>query len=406
MPGAIVAAGEDHEQFTKWALRQGVSINKVAAARFADRGMGIVATEKIQEGDVLTSVPISALITVSSVPAQLKKAIGPVTVHGLLAAALCFNAKQQQRQPSWQAWRRVWPSKEEFLDGLPILWSPELQRMLPFAAAELLQKQQQKFVKDFSAVSPAMADISEDEYRYYWLIVNTRSFYYVKPGTRKTPPRDDCMALCPFSDYFNHADAGVCSNVVWRRFRCFADFSECPVTFGPDGFTVTSDRSYEPGEEVYLSYGNHSNDFLLTEYGFILDRNRWDEIRLDDLILRQISEKQKAVLRDAMFLGNYVLDQIAVCYRTEVALKLIMLPENEWDRFSIEDEDESGSSDRIGKLCETLMSLEEQARGYLRILNDQDNEIAGGSMLQKRWHQVIHMLEKARDRYKKDLKQH
>ena len=51
------------------------------------------------------------------------------------------------------------------------------------------------------------------------------------------------------------------------------------MTFQADGFTIVSDREYskrlpsdlfmcsstDAGEEMYISYGNHSNDFLLAE---------------------------------------------------------------------------------------------------------------------------------------------
>lgn len=57
----------------------------------------------------------------------------------------------------------------------------------------------------------------QELFTYYWLIVNTRTFYWDystistkrkgKPGKKLVG--DDCMTLCPFADYFNHADGGV-----------------------------------------------------------------------------------------------------------------------------------------------------------------------------------------------------
>ncbi|KAI9754435.1 MAG: hypothetical protein M4579_004703 [Chaenotheca gracillima] len=253
-----------HERFTAWAIEQGVQINKVAPKYFQNRGVGMVATDKIQAGEGLTKVPPTALVTAYSVPQKIKDTIGTCTVHGLLTADLCLDA--QKRNSSWQAWRSVWPSEQSF-STIPLNWTPELQSMLPFAAAgtrapallatgskhkltpdlELLQNQKQKLSADYATVSKAFPNIDEVVFRYHWLLVNTRSFYYLKPGVKKKPARDDCMALCPFSDYFNHADTG------------------CPVTFGADGITISSDKNYDVGDEIYVSYGNHSNDFLLTE---------------------------------------------------------------------------------------------------------------------------------------------
>ncbi len=62
------------------------------------------------------------------------------------------------------------------------------------------------------------------------------------------------MAQSPFSDYFNHTSSP----------------SACNVLFSSSGYTITTPAKIKQGEEVYISYGNHSNDFLLTEYGFIL----------------------------------------------------------------------------------------------------------------------------------------
>lgn len=43
-------------------------------------------------------------------------------------------------------------------------------------------------------------------------IVNTRSlFYKLDTQDYKELSKEDCMALCPFIDYFNHSDDGVSS---------------------------------------------------------------------------------------------------------------------------------------------------------------------------------------------------
>lgn len=72
----------------------------------------------------------------------------------------------------------------------------------------LLDKQKTRFEKDWAKVSSAIPRANREQYLYYWLLVNTRTFYHERPGkNKKTTLRDDRMALCPFADYFNHADA-------------------------------------------------------------------------------------------------------------------------------------------------------------------------------------------------------
>ena len=198
-----------------------------------------------------------------------------------------------------------------FVECMPIMWPKEVLSSLPktdferlppdiggrwatihsptalgFQISGLLHRQKQKLQADWQKVKTSLPDADEEIYTYFWLIVNTRSFYYIRPGTKTKPPPDDCMALCPFIDYFNHADHG------------------CSVDFNEEGFVVTSDRAYEAGEEIFTSYGGHNNDFLLTEYGFILDENKWDSLLLDDLILPHLNTKSRKRLSEAGYLGS------------------------------------------------------------------------------------------------------
>ena len=73
----------------------------------------------------------------------------------------------------------------------------------------LLYKQEEKLKKDWKTVRGVFPDADIETYTHYWLIVNTRTFYFMPPGVKNAPPQADRMALCPFADYFNHADHGV-----------------------------------------------------------------------------------------------------------------------------------------------------------------------------------------------------
>lgn len=267
-------------------------------------------------------MPVSALRTRDTVTSQLKKALPKeLTIHGLLAADLALNQPANNRE--YAAWNRVVPTWEEIQLSMPLTWPASLQSHLPFAAKQLIDKQRKKFERDWGLVSgcfPLAAvkgqgtnDIvlgtscSRDEYMYNWLLVNTRTFYFVTPRTEKLP-KEDHMALQPVADLFNHTDKGGCH-----------------VTFDHAGsFSFKTTRAYDKGEEVHISYGSHSNDFLLVEYGFVLPSNSWDEARLDDALVPALSRSQKEDLEDVGFLGDYVLDKDTVCHRTEVAARILL----------------------------------------------------------------------------------
>ena len=153
-------------------------------------------------------------------------------------------------------------------------------------------------------------------FRWAWCIVNTRSLYFVPPGT--DPPRDanEAMVLCPGIDLFNHTDQ-----------------EGCHVTSDAAGFKATANRAYDAGEEMFVSYGPHSNDTLLTEYGFLLDSNTHDATPLDDLITPELTTSQTNTLQDNGYLGDYLLGPDGPCYRTQVVARIGSMAMRTWKQF-------------------------------------------------------------------------
>jgi hypothetical protein len=163
--------------------------------------------------------------------------------------------------------------------------------ILPLA---YLANVQQKYTKDWNGVKHVIreSEIKEQTFKYYWMLVNSRCYYWDfaqsrkrKRGEEKIVSVDECMALCPFADYFNHGSSG------------------CTFNSTKAGCVITTHRAYEPEEEITLPYGTHNNDYLLVEYGFLLDENKHDCIQLDNLILPKLSTKMKTLLETLNYLG-------------------------------------------------------------------------------------------------------
>jgi hypothetical protein len=273
-------------------------------------------------------------------------------------------------------WHAVLPTREDLNESMPLLWGPGLQNLLPPASQALLENQHRKLALDWPAFTKAFPEVRKDDYIYAWVIVNTRTFYYLLPGTKRKPKPDDCMALNPFADYFNHSSRG------------------CEVLFDKSCFQITTDRKYEAGEEIYISYGQHSNDFLLAEYGFIMESNEWDELKLDTVLLPELSDTQKEELKDAGFLGNYVLDKETFCYRTQVGLRILCLPLGRWRRYV------DGLDDGDKEQPEVDAILLRLLQKYVKIAQDRVNavsELKTGlscqrEILGKRWLQILDLL--------------
>lgn len=259
-----------------------------------------------------------------------------MTVHGLLAADLALSHAQNTAR--YGPWDAVVPSWDDIQQSLPLTWPASLQAHLPPAARHLLDKQRVKFDKDWAIVSAAFPfpdaggirpSCTREAYLYAWLLVNTRTFYFVTPQTERLPVADH-MALQPVADLFNHTDASGChvafdhGSAGGTNAAAAADGDDAKEAADGHTYSFRARRAYERGEEVHISYGAHNNDFLLAEYGFVLARNCWDEARLDDALLPALSRRQQEDLEDVGFLGNYVVDGTTVCHRTQVALRLLL----------------------------------------------------------------------------------
>ncbi|KAH7057130.1 hypothetical protein B0J12DRAFT_568496 [Macrophomina phaseolina] len=346
--------GPEHERFISWAKDElGVTIDGVTAAKFPGRGLG---SKHVKD-------------------ARLPK---DATVHARLAAYLTLM--DGKKDSPHRIWQPVWPKKEEFEAIMPMNWEERQKELLPAHAKNLLQKQQDKFDVDWEALKDNLPDKEHrDMYVYYWMVVNTRTFYWDYPTTSRTGKQqvkrrklaaDDCMALCPFMEYFNHADEG------------------CTVDHDLKGFTVTCNREYKPGEEVFFSYGPHSNDFLLVEYGFVLEPNKWDDTKVDEIILPKLYRAQMEALDERGFLGDYTIDNAQFCYRTQVALRALVLPGNTWRRFA--DGFDEGDRER-DSVNERLVQILKQ---YERDIDKIDKKVQAlpesdrRSTLQKRWDQI------------------
>ncbi|EPE36655.1 SET [Glarea lozoyensis ATCC 20868] len=319
---------EAFKQFTDWALARGVTLDGISTHKFPGKGFGFTADKTLEIGEIVLFAPVSILRTAHTVPKSISKRIGKISVNGLLAAELAMDTSG-----FYAPWRGALPTKQEIEDSIPFMWHPSLQELLPSASLSLLEKQKEKLSSDWAAVSAAFSALSYEVYVYHWFIVGTRTFYYTSQKLTNIN-HDDCLALIPLADVFNHADVG------------------CEVTFSPSGYHIRTDRRIEKGEEICISYGNHSNDFLLAEYGFILVENKWDEIVLDEIILPLFSEEQLRELNEARFCGKFALSKDVVCYRTQVAVRLLCMPVKRWRHLVAnglgDDEDEyQANVDRI-----------------------------------------------------------
>lgn len=336
-----------------------------------------------------------------------------VTVHGRLAASLALWYSGQNEH-HYHLWHEVWPTQNDFWETMPIFIPKGLQEFLPPAATQLLKKQRSKLEKDWQDLRSYIPSITKELYTYTWLIVNTRTFYWEYPDLPHVHPRlpkrrakltaDDCYCMCPFIDYFNHSDAG------------------CNPQHDAKGYSVNADREYKAGEEVFITYGSHTNDFLLAEYGFILENNKHDSIPLDHLLLPLLDLDQINALKDDGYHGDYTLSppnlstnpetELPICYRTQAVLRLLVLDSRRYSAFVSGDDDGSRDQARVNKyLADVLIKYSREIINILEELEQVDLEensiieansedyhdraVGQRDVLRKRWRQIRQIVNEA-----------
>jgi len=301
-----------------------------------------------------------------------------MSIHALLAADLAID-----RITSFSVWRNTLPTLADFNVGLPFMWHKRLQELLPKPARELLEKQQDSFYRDWSNVVKGFPDLSREEYLHSWFIINTRTFYYVTRQMEKYPPIDR-LALVPVADLFNHADDG------------------CEVMFTPDGFVISTDRGYRAGQEVFISYGTHTNDFLLVEYGFLPAENRWDKICLDHVILPKLSTTHKEQLRSRGLLCPFMLDCNTLgCKKTQAAVRLLCsCSRGEWQEFLDTEGCGEHCRENMDMLLRSLLAeyLAEVRKAAQEAENLQVGEDVQRKLIIQRWKQIDTTVTRAINR--------
>lgn len=391
----------DHlQELIDWATSHGVKMNGISPKRIPGRGIGVVATRAIQVDEIILDVPTNCLRTLSTVPkTRLRKLSSDtgISVHGILAADLVLD-----RSDKYGPWDAIVPREEDFA-GMPLTWSEEAQVLLPQGARELLDAQKAKFARDWKCVGAAFPELlgdggahrdrdrNRDRYRHAWLLVNSRTFYYLDAALkrRRGVTKDDHMAMQPVADLFNHSDEGGCH-----------------TAYGSDGYAFRATVSYEPGDEVKICYGHHGGDSLLVEYGFVMAENCWDEVSLDEFVLSRLDAAQKSRLEEAGFLGRYVMDRETVCHRTQVALRLLCCTVGEWMRFVNGHDDGEASQGAVDSLLTSMLweYAAKVADMLERVRQLEASEEIPRATLIERWLQIRSLLDTRMESLHKEFK--
>lgn len=204
----------------------------------------------------------------------------------------------------WEPFLKVLPSVSAFSE-IPFTWlfNQESEEFfsLPESTKKHAKRQYEKFNRDFEKVSSLMPIISKDKFLWAWLCCNTRCLYMeLDPALEQES--EDSFTMAPYVDFLNHSPD-----------------EHCTVKIKPQGFQVYSGSKYSAGDQIYLRYGPHSNEFLGLEYGFTLPDNPWNSYDISPYVEKLLKPYHKSYLEREGYLGSYVVGE-EMSFRIEVAL--------------------------------------------------------------------------------------
>ncbi|KAK9496246.1 hypothetical protein V1508DRAFT_408099 [Lipomyces doorenjongii] len=354
-------------------ISDGIQVQKISG-----RGIGVVARRVIPTGERIVQFPVNALLSPRTVKTAILQEIsdgGPdaasfifkstarknqdvnvrkrlkrhtsvksqagkyadlldsLSSHQVLAYYL--YREKLRRNSNWNSFLEVLPTLE-MLGVLPLVWDlldrgrKRLLDYLPASTYDHAARMSNQFRDDLKAVQDMFINVEDIElFIWAWLCVNSRCLYYEMAEARTS---NDCMTLAPVVDFLNHSDQEHCSVQVY-------DAGQAMKFFG-----LVTTRSYDIGEEIYLSYGAHTNSFLLCEYGFTLPTNKNSELDITaELLIILKRGGRRSCDRDSEtakmespklkfleahgYLGDYTLSLDTISYRTEVALAVAQVRE-------------------------------------------------------------------------------
>jgi len=281
----------------------------VPDSEFRYRGIG--AMEKVRANTILLKIPEKLLITPKDAFRRLEDVATSEILRGLslvtLFTLLVIHEVRLGKDSQLVEYVETLPAS--FLEHSLNLTPCQMQT-LPKNVRKFLDDQLQGMNAGYQALSchDSLRWVQFEEFKFAWLAVNTRTvFYEPEEGGRES-------ALAPFLDLFNHSPTPNTVTFFDKKARCYV---------------IQSAVAISPFEQVFISYGNHSNHQLWLDYGFAsAQSNPFDFLPLEMNLLVEENVWLLEIMRDKRkwsLVEQYKLTQELCLLHAELSPNLCLL---------------------------------------------------------------------------------
>lgn len=255
--GCEIDSLENASTLQKWLSDSGLPTQKMAIQKVDVGERGLVALKNIRKGEKLLFVPPSLVITADSkwscpeAGEVLKQCSVP---DWPLLATYLISEASFEKSSRWSNYISALPRQPYSL----LYWTrAELDRYLE--ASQIRERAIERItnvigtyndlrLRIFSKYPDLFPEEVFNMETFKW------SFGILFSRLVRLPSMDGRVALVPWADMLNHS----------CEVETFLDYDK-----SSQGVVFTTDQQYQPGEQVFISYGKKSNGELLLSYGFV-----------------------------------------------------------------------------------------------------------------------------------------
>ena len=252
--------------YMKVIYSYGVYINKINVKWESDWMRCILASDNIKINDTLIRVPDDLLITLDTAQNSeigkyfdepLRKKLNSPH-HCLLTAYLL----QEQKKGNSSKWSFYFPFLPSSYSSFPIFYTEKEMKLLEGTQFyDIVTDKKKEIRQDYDWICEKYSGFNQypyDEFCKFREVISSRIF-----GVTMKGKKNDIIA--PYADLFNH-----------RRPRG----THWAYEDDQNAFVVSAIENMSPGMEVFDSYGRKCNARFLLNYGFTIEDNEDDEIKI------------------------------------------------------------------------------------------------------------------------------
>lgn len=333
---------------------------KLKPALFPLTGRGLQACTAIQEGEVVVTIPVSALITRAlvlniTIPILHLQSISHLSTQTLLSVWL-LRETELGSSSSYHPYIQSLPKSYTN----PYFCSAQEQKLLPPYLLDQVSDQQQVIATNYTTLVSKGFKTSLAGFEWAWFTVNTRAVYLDRdprfPQQKKEEDTAECLALAPYLDLLNHSGDSVMVAGV-------------DIHKSSSGYQIVTKTNIRKFSQAFINYGPHDNTKLLLEYGFFLPNNLHEGFNLSlttifDFLVDsglKVSEKLRKtdILRSNRLDQKLCVSSEGLSWNTLMCLKVFLMNRddlNMWHSIFQDSEEDERLSLVVEKVLDHLIS--------------------------------------------------